>query len=175
MNATPLSQDGSPIPRRAEDGMLFSLLAADSPGVLQRICALLSRRGINIDSIAVGGSERPGLSRITLQTARDVHASSYQIAHQLDKLIDVLEIDQFPPQAAIQREIALIRLEACEASVAHIRSLCADGLCELISASPAELLIQASGEPRLIDELLRELVPHARQVTRSGMIATSPV
>ncbi|TYP75590.1 acetolactate synthase small subunit [Paenibacillus methanolicus] len=174
MSAAPLSAAKPRNRQDAEESTLFSLLAADSPGVLQRVCALLSRRGINIDSIAVGGSERSGFSRITLQTARDVHAAPTQIAHQLDKLIDVLDIANLPPQAAIQREIALIRLEACEAAISRVQQLSAGGRCELVSASSAALLLQMSGEPRRIDELLRELAPHVRQVTRSGMIAALP-
>ncbi|MFC4100489.1 acetolactate synthase small subunit [Paenibacillus xanthanilyticus] len=174
MNNTPLHTAQPHDPPDAESGMLFSLLAADSPGVLQRVCALLSRRGINIDSIAVGESERIGFSRITLQTARDVHAAPSQIAHQLDKLIDVTDIVQLPLQGAIQREIALVRLDACEASVLRVQALGHYGRCELVSASRASLLLQTSGEPGQIDALLRELAPHVRQVTRSGMIAALP-
>ncbi|MFB9326878.1 acetolactate synthase small subunit [Paenibacillus aurantiacus] len=174
MNPAPLSTGQPPDRRHAEDGMLFSLLAVDSPGVLQRVCTLLSRRGINIDSIAVGGSERRGFARITLQTAQGVHASAGQIAYQLDKLIDVLDIAQLPSQDAIQRELALIRLEACEESISRVQELSACGCCELVSVSPAALLLQTSGEPRRIDELLQKLTPHVRQVTRSGMIAALP-
>ncbi len=87
----------------------LSVLVENSPGVLARVASLFSRRGYNIDSLAVGPTENPDISRMTIVIDVEGHALEQVIA-QLDKLINVISITQLNPVTSVQRELLLVKV-----------------------------------------------------------------
>ena len=92
-------------------------LVEDKPGVLNRIASLFRRRAFNIQSLAVGGSEHPGLSRMTIVVVGD-SAQVEQVRKQLDKLINVVKVSDITEEEMVARELALIKVKAL--SLIHI-------------------------------------------------------
>src|SRR5215216_4640340 len=90
---------------------ILSLLVENKPGVLARIAGLFSRRGFNIDSLAVGPTDDPAVSRITLTLDGAVHPID-QVTKQLHKLVNVIKIRDMEPDQTISREMALFRVQA---------------------------------------------------------------
>ena len=90
----------------------LSVLVENKPGVLARISGLFARRGYNIESLAVGPTEEPDLSRITVQVAVDSQLVLEQIVKQLNKLIEVLKIVELEDGASVGRELMLIKVKA---------------------------------------------------------------
>ena len=88
-------------------------LVEDKPGVLTRVASMFRRRGFNIASLAVGNSERPGLSRMTFVVKGDDYTVS-QVAKQLDKLIDVIEVSDITNESTVTRELALIKVKTTQ-------------------------------------------------------------
>lgn len=89
----------------------ISILVNDQPGVLQRVSGLFGRRGFNIESITVGQSEEPGLSRMVIVTIGD-DKTLEQIEKQLYKIIDVIKVVDFSLKPMVARELALIKVKA---------------------------------------------------------------
>ena len=87
----------------------LSVLVENSPGVLARVASLFARRGYNIDSLAVGATEDPNVSRMTIVVNVEGHALS-QVIQQTDKLINVLSITELDPIASVQRELLLVKV-----------------------------------------------------------------
>src|SRR3990172_6008901 len=90
---------------------LLSLLVENKPGVLARIAGLFSRRGFNIDTLAVGPTEDPGVSRITMTVDGALHPID-QVTKQLHKLVNVIKIRDLDPDETIAREMALFKVQA---------------------------------------------------------------
>ena len=94
---------------------VLSLLVEDKPGLLTRVAGLFARRGFNIESLAVGVTEVPGLSRITVVV--DVEGLPLeQVTKQLNKLVNVIKIVELDPAASVQREHMLVKVRADNAS-----------------------------------------------------------
>src|SRR5258707_2435756 len=89
----------------------LSVLVENKPGVLARVSGLFSRRGFNIESLAVGPTEHPEISRITIQVSVEGNALE-QVTKQLNKLINVLKIVELEPEQAVQRELLLVKVRA---------------------------------------------------------------
>src|SRR6478752_4531546 len=89
----------------------LSVLVENKPGVLARVAGLFSRRGFNIDSLAVGETEHPEVSRITIVVNAD-ESPLEQVTKQLNKLVNVLKIVELEPGAAVQRELLLVKVRA---------------------------------------------------------------
>jgi len=89
----------------------LSVLVEDKPGVLARVAGLFSRRGFNIDSLAVGPTEHPAVSRMTIVVAVD-ELPLEQVTKQLNKLINVIKIVELEPSSAVQRELLLVKVRA---------------------------------------------------------------
>ncbi|MGC0370534.1 acetolactate synthase small subunit [Microbacterium sp. SLBN-111] len=98
---------------------VLSLLVEDKPGLLTRVAGLFARRGFNIESLAVGVTEVPGLSRITVVV--DVEGLPLeQVTKQLNKLINVIKIVELDPASSVQREHVLVKVRADNASRSHV-------------------------------------------------------
>src|SRR5512141_258748 len=96
----------------------LSVLVEDQPGVLARISALFSRRGFNIDSLAVGPTELAGISRMTIVVNVE-ELPLEQVTKQLNKLVNVLKIVELDPDSAVQRELLLVKVRADMESRSH--------------------------------------------------------
>jgi acetolactate synthase-1/3 small subunit len=149
----------------------ISVLVNDMPGVLQRVAGLFGRRGFNIESITVGASEEPGLSRMVIVTMGD-QAMVEQIQKQLYKLIDVIKVVELVHETTVSRELALIQVRVDAAQRSEILATVDVFRAAIVDVAPSSIMIQVVGEPTKIDALIRLLTPYGIvQQARTGVTA----
>ena len=149
----------------------LSVLVENKPGVLARISGLFARRGYNIESLAVGPTERPELSRITLQVGVDNAQVLEQITKQLNKLIEVLKIVELE-DASVRRELVLIKLKADPGTRSQIIEIVQLFRGKTIDVHNDSMTIEATGSPDKLDALLEMLKPYGvRELVQSGLVA----
>jgi acetolactate synthase-1/3 small subunit len=148
------------------------VLVEDKPGVMNRIVSLFRQRGFNIDSIAVGHSETPGLSRITLVAQGDDRKIE-QLVKQLYKILEVIKITDVTDENLIQRELALIKVTATDRNRSDIMRLVTDVYqARIVDATPDSLIVEVTGPPDKIDSLITMVRPYGiKEIARSGVIA----
>ncbi len=148
------------------------VLVEDKPGVMNRIVSLFRQRGFNIDSIAVGHSETPGLSRITLVAQGDDRKIE-QLVKQLYKILEVIKITDVTDENLIQRELALIKVTATDRNRSDIMRLVTDVYqARIVDATPDSLIIEVTGPPDKIDSLITMVRSYGiKEIARSGVIA----
>lgn len=149
----------------------ISILVNDQPGVLQRVSGLFGRRGFNIESITVGSSEEPGLSRMVIVTTGD-EATVEQIQKQLYKLIDVIKVVDLSANPMISRELALIKVNAEPADRPEILGVVDTFRASVVDISPTTLIVQTVGDSDKIDAMIELMKPYGIvQITRTGVTA----
>ncbi len=150
----------------------LSVLVENKPGVLARIAGLFARRGFNIESLAVGPTERPELSRITVQVGVDSEQVLEQITKQLNKLIEVLKIVELDA-GAVRRELVLIKLRAPDAAArSQIIEIVQLFRGKTVDVHNDSLVIEATGAPDKLEALLEMLRPYGvRELVQSGLVA----
>jgi acetolactate synthase-1/3 small subunit len=148
----------------------LSVHVENKPGALARIAGMFARRAFNIDSLAVGPTERPDISRITLRA--DCEAGELdQIEKQMHKLVNVLRITELGPDESIERELALIKVSAPPPRRAELMAL-----GEVFDARVADLgtdaiVFEISGTPEQIDSFEELVRPHGlKELVRTGRI-----
>ena len=147
-------------------------LVQDRPGVLSRISGLFRRRGFNIASLAVGSSEKPGLSRMTF-VVEGSSSSLRSVAEQLDKLIDVVEAKDITEKNIVWRELALIKVSSSKVNRSEILELAKIFRVNIIDIGVSSLTMEITGGKEKIDsliELLRKF--DIKEVIRTGRVAT---
>jgi len=150
---------------------ILSLLVENKPGVLARIAGLFARRGFNIDTLAVGPTEDPEVSRITLTLDGAVHPID-QVTKQLHKLVNVLKIRDMEPDQAIAREMALFRVQAAVESRAEIIQFANIFRAKIVDVSRRALIIEVTGSNEKIDAFERMVRPHGLiEMARTGEVA----
>jgi acetolactate synthase-1/3 small subunit len=150
----------------------LSVLVENKPGVLARIAGLFARRGYNIESLAVGPTERPDISRITLQVAVSTPQILEQIVKQLNKLVEVLKILELTEQDAVQRELVLIKVKADPATRSQIIEIVQLFRGKTVDVHRDSMTIEATGSPDKLDALLEMLAPYGiRELVQSGLVA----
>ena len=150
----------------------LSVLVENKPGVLARISGLFARRGYNIESLAVGPTERPDISRITLQVAVDSPQILEQIVKQLNKLVEVLKILELTESDAVQRELVLIKVKADPATRSQIIEIVQLFRGKTVDVHRDSMTIEATGSPDKLDALLEMLAPYGiRELVQSGLVA----
>lgn len=146
-------------------------LVQDQPGVLNRIASLFRRRMFNIDSLAVGPSERPGLSRLTLVIKSDPSGLE-QVVKQLYKLIDVIKISELDEETSVQRELALIKVSAPAPVRSEIIPIVDVFRAKIVDVAPDALIIEATGTEDKVDALISLLRSYGiQEVVRTGRVA----
>lgn len=149
----------------------LSVLVANKPGVLARIAGLFARRGYNIESLAVGPTEREEFSRITIQVAVDDQLVLEQITKQLNKLIEVLKIVELDP-SAVKRELLLIKVKAEPATRGQIIEIVQLFRGKTVDVHHDSMTIEATGSPEKLTALLQMLQPYGiRELVQSGLVA----
>ena len=150
---------------------LLSLMVENKPGVLARIAGLFSRRGFNIDTLAVGPSDDPGVSRITLTVDGAVHPID-QVTKQLHKLVNVIKIRDLEPDTTVAREMALFRVNAPVESRAEIMQFAEIFDATIVDVSRRTLTIEVTGPQDRIDSFERMVRPHGLiEMARTGEVA----
>ena len=161
--------------RRSCDGAgpsthILSVLVQNKPGVLARIAGLISRRGYNIESLAVGPTESPEMSRITLQVnVEDVVLE--QIIKQLNKLIEVLKIVELE-DSAIRRELVLVKVKATAETRGQLIEIIGLFGAKAVDLTAEVITVEATGSPAKLDALLQLFEPYGiRELVQSGLVA----
>jgi acetolactate synthase-1/3 small subunit len=150
----------------------ISALVQDRPGVLARIAGLFRRRGFNIASLAVGRSERPGLSRMTFVVEGPEEVVRH-VAAQLDRLIDVVEVHDITEQNIVWRELALIKVKATAGKRGEVLELANIFRVNVIDIGVESLTMEISGGRQKIDSLIELLRKFGlEEVIRTGRVAT---
>src|SRR5262245_44338163 len=149
----------------------LSVLVENKPGVLARVAGLFSRRGFNINSLAVGETEHPEISRITIVVDAD-SSPLEQVTKQLNKLVNVLKIVELEPVAAVQRELLLVKVRADRTVRSQVLETVGLFRAKVVDVSPEALIIEATGTAEKLDALLRDLEPYGiKEMVQSGMVA----
>ncbi len=149
----------------------LSVLVEDKPGVLARVAGLFSRRGFNIESLAVGPTESPEISRMTIVVNVD-ELPLEQVTKQLNKLINVIKIVELDPAVAVNRELLLIKVRADATVRSQVLETVQLFRAKVVDVSPEALTIEATGTVDKLDALLRMLEPFGvREMVQSGMVA----
>lgn len=150
---------------------VLSLLVEDKPGLLTRVAGLFARRGFNIDSLAVGVTEVPGLSRITVVV--DVEGLPLeQVTKQLNKLVNVIKIVELDQSASVQREHMLIKVRADNQTRSNVIEVVNLFRASIVDYATDALVIEVTGDRGKVDALLRALEPFGiKELAQSGMVA----
>lgn len=149
----------------------LSVLVANEPGVLARISGMFSRRGFNIESLAVGPTDDPTISRMTIVVPVD-GKSLEQISKQLHKLIHVLRIAELPHDGAVERELALIKVGVGAGRRAEVLEIAEIFHCKVVDVDATALVIEATGTPEKVASLEKLLEPYGVvEMARTGRVA----
>jgi len=149
----------------------LSVLVEDKPGVLTRVAGLFAARGFNIDSLAVGSTATPGLSRMTIVV--DVEKKPLeQVTKQLNKLINVIKILEHEPSETVERELMLVKVRAEGEARARVLEFCQVFRVRVSDATHRTLTIEATGSPEKLSALLDLLQDFGIvELARTGRIA----
>ena len=151
----------------------LSVLVEDKPGVLARVAALFSRRGFNIQSLAVGATEQKDMSRMTIVVSAD-EAPLEQITKQLNKLINVIKIVEQDEDNAVARELALIKVRTDATTRSQVIEAVNLFRAKVVDVSTESLTVEATGTPEKLEALLRVLEPYGiRELVQSGVVSLS--
>ncbi len=146
-------------------------LVEDKPGVLNRVASLFRRRSFNIESLAVGGSERPGFSRMTIVAIGD-SAQVEQIRKQLEKLINVVKVSDITEGDMVTRELALIKVKATASTRSEIMQIVSIFRANIVDVAPGSVTVEVTGDEDKVNSLLGLLGDFGvKEVSRTGRIA----
>jgi len=149
----------------------LSVLVENKAGVLSRVTGLFSRRGFNIESLAVGSCEEPGMSRITIVVIGDDEKVE-QVMKQLNKLIDVIKVSDLTENERVERELALIKVTAeAGTSRAEIMQIATIFRAQIIDVGSKSVILQVTGDTDKIDAVEKLLRQYGvKELVRTGRI-----
>lgn len=149
----------------------FIVHVEDLPGVLNRVTSLFRRRGYNIESLTVGRTSKPGVSRMTIVMEADDDAAR-RIEANLYKLVNVLRVDDTTPRATVTRELALIKVKADATSRPAVMQVCDVFRARVVDVGPDALVCEITGTADKIDGLTSVLAPYGIvEMVRTGAVA----
>jgi acetolactate synthase-1/3 small subunit len=149
----------------------LSVLVENKPGILARTAGLFARRGFNIHSLAVGPTEHPDVSRMTLVVdVEDLPLE--QVTKQLNKLISVIKIVELESTASVQRELLLVKVRADLQTRSHVLETVQLFRAKVVDVAPDAVTIEVTGNPEKLDAFLKVLEPFGiRELVQSGLVA----
>jgi len=151
----------------------FGVLVENHFGVLSRVAGLFSRRGFNIESLAVGPTEDPSVSRMTIVMEGDERMCT-QMVEQLGKLVDVIRVQALAPEAMVSRELALIKVAADQQTRASVMQVVDVFRGQVVDVGKDVLTVEITGDDRKIDALLEVLRDYGvLEVARTGTVAVA--
>ncbi|MEU3165284.1 acetolactate synthase small subunit [Streptosporangium sp. NPDC006930] len=149
----------------------LSVLVENKPGVLARVAALFSRRGFNIDSLAVGPTEHADISRMTI-VVNVADLPLEQVTKQLNKLVNVLKIVELDPAQSVQRELTLIKVRADSDNRSSVLELVNLFRARCVDVSSDAVTIEVTGTPDKLQAFIKVLEPFGiKELVQSGMVA----
>src|SRR3954453_15618636 len=151
----------------------LSVLVENKPGVLARVASLFSRRGFNIDSLAVGPTEHDDISRMTIVVnVEDLPLE--QVTKQLNKLVNVIKIVELDPAASVQREIVLVKVKADLTTRSHVLETVQLFRAKVVDVAPEAVTVEATGTADKLEALIRVLEPFGiKELVQSGIVAVA--
>jgi acetolactate synthase-1/3 small subunit len=151
----------------------LSVLVEDKPGALARISTMFARRAFNIDSLAVGPTERPGVSCLTLRVDCEQH-SLEQIEKQIHKLVNVLRVTELAPGEAVERELLLLKVSATPERRAELIATATAFGGRVVDLGPDSVVFDVTGTPEELDSFHELCRPHGiQELVRTGRIGMS--
>jgi acetolactate synthase I/III small subunit len=151
----------------------LSVLVENKPGILARVAGLFARRGFNIHSLAVGPTEYPDISRMTVVVDVD-ELPLEQVTKQLNKLINVIKIVELEPSGSVQRELLLVKVKADLQNRSHVLETAQLFRAKVVDVAPEAVTIEVTGNPEKLDAFLKLLEPFGiRELVQSGLVAVS--
>lgn len=151
---------------------IISTLVVNQPGVMVRVAGLFSRRGYNIESISVGRSEDPSLARIIIVVEAEDDRVVEQIEKQLYKLIDVVKVTDLPVEESVERELALIKVNASAQTRSEIMQIVDIFRAKIVDVGSRALIIELTGSSAKIEAFISLLKTYGiREIVRTGQIA----
>ncbi|MFD5561466.1 acetolactate synthase small subunit [Kitasatospora griseola] len=149
----------------------LSVLVENKPGVLARIAALFSRRGFNIDSLAVGPTEHPDISRMTIVVSVE-ELPLEQVTKQLNKLVNVIKIVELDQAQAVQRELVLVKVRADAETRSQVTEIVQLFRAKTVDVSPDAVTVEATGSSDKLEAMLKMLEPYGiKELVQSGLVA----
>ena len=151
----------------------LSVLVENQPGVLARVSSLFMRRGFNIESLAVGPTEIPEISRMTIVVNVADHPLE-QVTKQLNKLVNVLKIVELESDGAVERELMLVKVRADAATRGQVLETVQLFRAKVVDVATDAVTIEATGDSGKLNAMLRVLEPFGiREIAQSGRVAIS--
>jgi acetolactate synthase-1/3 small subunit len=149
----------------------LSVLVENKPGVLARVSGLFSRRGFNIESLAVGPTDHAAVSRMTIVVAVE-DLPLEQVTKQLNKLVNVIKIVELDPAQSVQRELLLVKVRADPSVRSAVLETAQLFRARVVDVSPESVTVEATGTVDKLEALVRMLEPFGvRELVQSGMVA----
>ena len=149
----------------------FAVYVDNKPGVLNRVASLFRRRAFNIESLTVGHTEQPGVSRMTVVVDTDEYGAR-RLEANLYKLVPVKRVENITTLPAISRDLALIKVAASAAQRAHVMQLVEVYRARVVDVSPESLVIETTGTEDKIDSLIEVLRPYGLiEMVRTGRVS----
>jgi acetolactate synthase-1/3 small subunit len=151
---------------------IITATVQDRSGILNRITGMLHRRQYNIESISVGSSETPGISKMTLVVEVSDLQNLEQLTKQLNKQIDVIKVNDITDKAMVARELALIKVASNPQLIAEIQGVIAPFRATVIDISKDSMAIQVTGNPEKVEALITLLRPYGiKELAKTGVTA----
>ena len=149
----------------------LSVLVENKPGVLARVAGLFSRRGFNIDSLAVGPTEHPEVSRMTIVV--NVEESPLeQVTKQLNKLVEVIKIVELDPDQSVARELLMVKVKADVDTRGQVLEIVQLFKAKVVDVATDAITVQVTGNQGKLEDFLRVVEPFGvRELVQSGMVA----
>ncbi|MZP29745.1 acetolactate synthase small subunit [Heliobacterium undosum] len=150
----------------------LSVLVENKPGILTRVAGLFARRGYNIESLVVGETETPTVSRMTIVVDGDDRIIE-QVTKQLHKLIDVIKIQDITDEESVHRELILVKVNTADvAARSEVMQICEIFRATIVDLSRSSVIIQVVGDQKKIQAILTSLRPFGiREFARTGRIS----
>ena len=149
----------------------LSLLVENKPGVLARIAGMFARRSFNIESLAVGPTEDERISRMTIVVKVEAKPLEH-IMRQVDKLVNVIHVEELPHEHSVERELLLVKVNAEPGARSQILEIADIFRSKIVDVAPDALSLEATGTPDKLQALIDILRPYGiREVVRTGLIS----
>ncbi len=149
----------------------IAIIVENKPGVLMRIANLFSRRGFNIDSLVVGATDNVDYSRMTISVDGDEIVLE-QVTKQLNKLINVIRVSRLDPEVSVERELAIIKVNAKTESRNEIMQIVSVFRAKIIDVSPNSIIVEVTGSENKVEAMVRLLRQFGiKEMARTGKVS----
>jgi acetolactate synthase-1/3 small subunit len=149
----------------------LAALVEDKPGVLNRVTTLFRRRAFNIESLTVGHTEQPGISRMTIVVDTDPVGAQRLVA-LLYKLVNVIQVEDVADQATVNRDLALIKVQAAGDTRADVLRVVDETRAHVVDTGDQTMTVEITGEPEHVDRVIERLQPLGLvEMVRTGLVS----